>query len=58
MDEPNRARQDRRQDRTEANEPTGQGKEHAPYAQMPPREQKEKAPGIDEHDAAGQGLSG
>lgn len=46
------------QDRTEAGEPVGEGKHHAPYAQMDDKAQKRKAPDASDHSAAGQGLSG
>lgn len=43
------------QDQSEAGRPR---KDHVPYARMDKEQQKKEAPGIDEHDAAGQGLSG
>lgn len=44
------------QDRTEANEASA--KDHVDLARMGKEQAKKEAPGIDEHDAAGQGLSG
>ena len=44
------------QHRTEADERTAE--DHVEYAQMDVKDRKEKAPGIDEHAAGGQGLSG
>lgn len=45
------------QERTEADAPDG-GKRHVPYARMEEDKRKKDAPGVEEHDAAGQGLSG
>ena len=44
------------QQRTQADARTA--RKHAPHAQTDGKEPKERAPGIEEHDAAGQGLSG
>lgn len=43
------------QDRTEAQD---RPVPHETYGTMDPKKAKKEAPGIEEHDAAGQGLSG